>query len=91
MIDKLKEIIIHFKSLETQMLDPELMNDQNRYTEMAKEHRRLGSIVEKSKVYISIQEQIDDDNEILAGDDDELKNIAQAEICLLYTSDAADE
>ena len=80
MIDKLKEIIIHFKSLETQMLDPELMNDQNRYTEMAKEHRRLGSIVEKSKVYISIQEQIDDDNEILAGDDDELKNIAQAEI-----------
>jgi len=80
MIDKLKEIIIHFKSLETQMLDPKLMNDQNRYTEMAKEHRRLGSIVEKSKVYISIQEQIDDDNEILAGDDDELKNIAQAEI-----------
>jgi len=80
MINKLKEIIVHFKSLETQMLDPELMNDQNRYTEMAKEHRRLGPIVEKSKVYISIQEQIDDDNEILAGDDDELKNIAQAEI-----------
>jgi len=80
MINKLKEIIVHFKSLETQMLDPELMNDQNRYTEMAKEHRRLGSIVEKSKVYISIQEQIDDDNEILSGDDDELKDIAQAEI-----------
>ena len=80
MINKLKEIIVHFKSLETQMLDPELMNDQNRYTEMAKEHRRLGPIVEKSKVYISIQEQIDDDNEILAGDDDELKDIAQAEI-----------
>ena len=80
MINKLKEIIIHFKSLETQMLDPELMNDQNRYTKMAKEHRRLGPIVEKSKAYISIQEQIDDDNEILSGDDDELKDIAQTEI-----------
>ena len=68
MIDKLREIIIHFESLETQMLDPDLMNDQTRYTEVAKEHRRLAPIVEKSKVYIATQEQIDDDNEILAGD-----------------------
>ena len=80
MIDKLREIIIHFESLETQMLDPDLMNDQTRYTEVAKEHRRLAPIVEKSKVYIATQEQIDDDNEILAGDDEELKDIAQAEI-----------
>lgn len=62
------------------MLDPELMNDQTRYTEVAKEHRRLAPIVEKSKVYIATQEQIDDDNEILAGEDEELKDIAQAEI-----------
>lgn len=80
MIDKLREIIIHFESLETQMVDPDLMNDQTRYTEVAKEHRRLAPIVEKSKVYIATQEQIDDDNEILAGDDEELKDIAQAEI-----------
>jgi len=80
MIDKLREIIIHFESLETQMLDPDLMNDQTRYTEVAKEHRRLAPIVEKSKVYIATQEQIDDDNEILAGEDEELKDIAQAEI-----------
>ena len=80
MIDKLREIIIHYESLETQMLDPDLMNDQTRYTEVAKEHRRLAPIVEKSKVYIATQEQIDDDNEILAGEDEELKDIAQAEI-----------
>ena len=80
MIDKLREIIIHFESLETQMLDPDLMNDLTRYTEVAKEHRRLAPIVEKSKVYIATQDQIDDDNEILAGDDEELKDIAQAEI-----------
>tara|TARA_Y100000590_G_scaffold338477_1_gene385703 strand:- start:8247 stop:9314 length:1068 start_codon:yes stop_codon:yes gene_type:complete len=80
MINKIREIIIHFESLETQMLDPDLMNDQTRYTEVAKEHRRLAPIVEKSKEYIATQEQIDDDNEILAGDDEELKDIAQAEI-----------
>ena len=80
MIDKLKDIIIHFESLETQMVDPKLLNNQSRYIEVAKEHRRFGPIIEKSKEYISVQEQIDDDNEILAGDDLELKSIAQAEI-----------
>jgi peptide chain release factor 1 len=80
MIDKLKDIITHFESLETQMVDPELLNNQSRYIEVAKEHRRFGPIIEKSKEYISVKEQIDDDNEILAGNDPELKGIAQAEI-----------
>ena len=61
MIDKLKDIITHFESLETQMVDPKLLNNQSRYIEVAKEHRRFGPIIEKSKEYISVQEQIDDD------------------------------
>jgi peptide chain release factor 1 len=80
MIDKLKDIITHFESLESQMAEPDFMNDQTRFIEVAKEYRRFRPIVDKSKEYIAIQEQIDDDNEILAGDDLELKDIAQAEI-----------
>jgi len=80
MIDKLKEIIAHSKSLETQMTDPGLMNDQSRYIDVAKEHSRLEPIVEKAREFVSTQDQIDDDNEILAGDDAELKELAQAEI-----------
>ena len=34
MIDKLKEIIAHFKSLEKKMADPGFINDQKLYTEM---------------------------------------------------------
>ncbi len=80
MIDKLKEIIDHFESLERQMADPELIADQNRYTEVAREHRRLRSIVDKGREYVLTQGQITDDLEILNGDDEELKDIAQAEI-----------
>ena len=29
MIDKLKEIIVHFESLELKMADPNFVNDQN--------------------------------------------------------------
>lgn len=80
MINKLKEIVAHLKSLENQMLDPELINNQKKYKETTKEHRRLEPIVEKSYEYIETQQQIDDDNEILNGDDEELKEIAEAEI-----------
>ena len=52
MIDKLKEIIAHFKSLEKKMADPGRINDQKLYTKMAREHRRLSPIVEKSNEYL---------------------------------------
>ena len=80
MIDKLKEIIDHFKSLEKKMADPSLINDQKLYTEMAREHRRLSPIVEKSNQFISVSNQLNDDIEILKSDDNDLKEIAKSEI-----------
>ena len=80
MIEKLKEIISYFESLENKMADTGLVNDQKLYTEMAKEHRRLSPIVEKSNEYLKISEQIKDDLKILDGDDKDLKVIAKSEI-----------
>ena len=80
MIDKLKEIITHFQSLENKMADTSLINDQKLYTEMAKEHRRLSPIVEKSNQFLKIAEQIEDDLAILDSDDKDLKDIAKSEI-----------
>ena len=80
MIDKLKEIIVHFESLELKMADPNVINDQKLYTESAREHRRLSPIVEKSHQFIKITNQIDDDINILNSDDKDLKEIVKAEI-----------
>ena len=80
MIDKLKDIITHFKSLENKMADTSLINDQKLYTEMAKEHRRLSPIVEKSNQYLKIADQIEDDLVILDSNDKDLKDIAKSEI-----------
>jgi len=52
MIDKLKEIIIHFESLEKEMADPVLTNNQNRYVEVTKEHRYLSPIIDKAREFI---------------------------------------
>ena len=80
MIDKLKEIITHFESLEKQMADPVLTNNQNRYVEVTKEHRYLSPIIYKAREFIKTQEKIDDDLEILNSEDVELIEIAQVEI-----------
>ena len=80
MINKLKDIISHYDLLEKQMIEPDLVNNQNRYTELAKEHSRLKPVISKAKEYLIIQKNIDDDKEILSGDDEELKNIAQSEL-----------
>ncbi|SVC98629.1 uncharacterized protein METZ01_LOCUS351483, partial [marine metagenome] len=61
-------------------VNPDILNDKNRYTEITKEYHHLNPIVEKSKNYVSIWEQINEDKEILAGDDEELKDIARADV-----------
>ena len=80
MIDKLKEIIEHHNSLESEMVNPDILNDKNRYTEITKEYHHLNPIVEKSKNYDSSWERINEDKQILAGDDEELKDIARADV-----------
>jgi peptide chain release factor 1 len=62
------------------MLDPELVNKQSLYTELAKEHSRLNPVIIKSKEYLSTQQNIDEDKEILSGEDTELKEIAKDEL-----------
>ena len=62
------------------MAEPGLIKDQKLYTEMAREHRRLSPIVEKSNQFISVSNQLNDDIEILKSDDNDLKEIAKTEI-----------
>ena len=80
MINKLQDIIHHFEELEQQMIDPTLINNQNKYKEVTREHRRLSPVVDKSKNYIKIFRQIEEGESILKGDDDDLKEIVRDEI-----------
>ena len=80
MIDKLQNIILHYEELEQQMIDPTLINNQNKYKEVTREHRRLSPVINKAKNYISISKQIEEGESILKGSDEELKIIAKDEI-----------
>ncbi|NOZ04648.1 MAG: PCRF domain-containing protein, partial [FCB group bacterium] len=80
MIDKIRSIIEHYEELGQQLTDQAVITNQDRLKEVAREHSRLEPIVSLGKEYISLYNQIEDDKQILAGEDEELKEIAKEEL-----------
>lgn len=79
MKDRIKKIINRQEELNKLLSDPAIMNDQNKYKVTAQEHSQLSPIVLKGQEYLNVLQQIADDEDILKGDDAELKEIAQEE------------
>ena len=80
MIKKLQELINNYKKISEDMSNPDIINNIKKYSGLAKEHRRLSPIIELAEQYISTQQQIEEDEEIMQGDDSELKTIAREEL-----------
>ena len=80
MREKLQTIIDKHSLLSEQLADPEIFNDQKKLTTTAKEHRALEGVVNVGKEYLTVLQNIEDDQSILDGDDAELKEIAQEEL-----------
>ncbi len=83
MKDKIESVIASQNELANLLADPAVMNDQDRLKTTAREHSQLRPIVLKGQEYLEVVEQIADDEAILAGDDADLKEIAQEELSRL--------
>jgi len=83
--EKLQAIIEKHAHLAEQMTDPDIYGNQEKLTAIAKEHSTMENVVSVGKEYISVLDQIADDKDILEGDDEELKQIAQEELDELET------
>ena len=84
MIDKLESIIERYNTLTELMSQPETMQDMKAYTQLAREHSGLTELVALSKKYINTYQQLQDDEEILNGDDPELKELVKDELSLIH-------
>lgn len=85
MREKLQAIIEKHAHLAEQMMDPDIYGNQEKLTAIAKEHSTMENVVSVGKEYISVLDQIADDKDMLEGDDEELKQIAQEELDELET------
>lgn len=82
---KIRQIVHRYEEVGNEMADPNSHSDQARMIVLAQEHRHLEKIVNCGKRYLEILTRIREDREILYGDDDELKELVQAEIPELET------
>ncbi len=80
LLDKLPALQEKFKELEIRLSDPELMANNRKYAKVAREHNELSSVLEAFKRYDLLVGSIEEDESILRGDDDELKEIVREEL-----------
>lgn len=79
MFDKLELVNKRYDEINNQVLDPNIMSDNQKYTQLMKESKKLFPIVEKYKEYCLVQKDFDEAKEILNDSEAgvELKEIAQ--------------
>ena len=82
MKDKLISIIEKYNAIENQMANEDILSDPEKLKNIAKEYKQLESIVKISREYFNLMDQIIDSEEILKGDDLELKEIAEEDLSL---------
>ena len=82
MKDKLISIIEKYSAIENQMADKDILSDPEKLKNIAKEYKQLEPIVKISREYLNLMDQIIDSEEILDGDDLELKEIAEEDLLL---------
>jgi peptide chain release factor 1 len=81
MFDKLEDLLSRFQELEEEMMNPGIMNDQNRYRNIRKEHSDLTDIVEKYKEYKAAQNSIEESLAMLEEEsDEEIRELAKEEL-----------
>lgn len=80
MLDKLEAIKAKFDNLGVALTNPEVVNNNRRFSEMSKEYRSLEKIVQAYQKYINLLSDIEFTKEALNGDDDELRELAKAEV-----------
>lgn len=81
MLEKLAQIEKTYEELTAQISSPEFMSDMSAYARLMKQHRNLGEIVEKYREVRKLHDDLAGARELLqAADDDEMKEMARAEV-----------
>lgn len=80
LLEKLPSIKEKHADLENQMADPAINGDPKRYALIAREHREVSEMLEAFLSFEELVNQIEEDQAILQGDDEELKEIVREEL-----------
>lgn len=79
MLDKLEAIKAKFDDIGVALTNPEVVNNNKRFSQLSKEYRSLEKIVVAYEQYKRILSDVEFNREALMGDDEELRELAKAE------------
>ena len=81
MFDKLEDLLIRLEEILSELQEPDVANDQNRFRKRRKEQNELTPIVEAYKEYKSCKQAIEDSLEMLEEEsDEEMRELAKEEL-----------
>ena len=76
----LDEKLTRFEELEGLLTDPTVLANSQRLAAVAREHGSLSKLAAKYRRFREINDQISDANEMAAGDDPEMRELAEVEL-----------
>jgi peptide chain release factor 1 len=81
MLERLEQIEARYEELANELSSPELLSDQTAYTKAARQHRTLGEIVEKYRIWKTLKSELEGAQELAdSADDDEMREMARSEV-----------
>lgn len=80
MLDKLEAIKARFDQLGVALTNPEIVNDNKKFTATSREYRSLEKIVQAYTDYKKLLDTIEFNTEVLNGDDAEMRELAKEEL-----------
>lgn len=80
MLDKLEAIKARFDQLGVALTNPEIVNDNKKFTATSREYRSLEKIVQAYLAYKKVLDAIEFNTEVLNGDDAEMRELAKEEL-----------
>lgn len=81
MFDKLEDLLIKYREIEQELMDPNVVNDQQRYRKLMIEQSEMAPLVEKYNEYKETKVTIDDSLTMLSEEsDEELLEMAKEEL-----------
>ena len=81
MFDKLEDILARYEAVLEMLSEPDVLNDQKRYTELMNEQSDLAPIAAKYKEYLEAKQAIEDSLAMLEEEkDEEMRELAKEEL-----------
>lgn len=80
MYAKLDALEQEYLQIESDLSDPQVYGDQDKYRRLSKSHADLAPVVSAFREYRALSSEIDDNKELLRDNDPEIRELAEAEI-----------